>query len=114
MTAAEVPDVDVTEAQRRVDGGALVLDVREANEWIVGHVPDATLIPMTAIPARYTELPTDQTIVVVCRSGARSGRVAVALRGAGYDAVNVAGGLEAWGAAGLALVTDDGAPGALA
>ena len=114
MDAAGVPDVDVPEAKRRVDAGALVLDVREADEWTVGHVADSTWIPMTAIPARYGELPTDRPMVVVCRVGSRSGRVAEALRGAGYDAVNLAGGLEAWHAAGLALTTEDGAPGSVA
>ena len=114
MTAAGVPAVDAAEAKRRVEAGALVLDVREPEEWSAGHVPDAAWIPMTAIPARYRELPTDQAIVVVCRSGSRSGRVAEALRGAGYDAVNLAGGLEAWHAAGLALTTEDGAPGSVA
>jgi len=114
MTAPEAPAVDAPEAQRRIETGALVLDVREADEWSAGHVRDTAWIPMTAIPTRYGELPTDRPIVVVCRSGDRSGRVVAALRGAGYDAVNLAGGLEAWHAAGLPLVTEDGAAGSVA
>jgi rhodanese-related sulfurtransferase len=113
MAADPLPEVDPAGARERVDAGAVVLDVREPDEWSAGHVSDSAWIPMTAIPARYGELPTDRAIVVVCRTGARSGRVTEALRGAGYDAVNLAGGLQAWIAAGLPLVADDGAPGSV-
>jgi rhodanese-related sulfurtransferase len=110
----EIPHVDVHEARRRVDEGAFLLDVRESDEWTAGHAPDATFLPMGQVTAAREQLPRDRTILAICRSGARSGRVTAALVSWGYDARNVAGGMQAWAAAGQAVVTDDGAPGAVA
>jgi hydroxyacylglutathione hydrolase len=117
VTAAsppEVPAVDPAEARRRLDAGAVLLDVREPDEWDAGHAREATWIPMGQLAARQAELPTDRPIVVVCRGGGRSARVAAALLGAGYDATNLAGGLQAWASAGLPLITDDGGTGTVA
>ncbi len=115
MTAAAgVPAVDPDEAQQRVENGAILLDVREPDEWDSGHAPDAVWIPMGDLGARQSELTQDLPIVVVCRSGARSARVTTALRNAGYDATNLAGGMQAWAAAGYGVVTDGGEPGTVA
>ena len=57
------------------------------------------------------ELPTDRRILAICRSGGRSRAVAEALVGAGFDVVNVGGGMRAWEAADLPIETDDGSPG---
>lgn len=115
MSAApEVPAVDPAEARRRLEAGAMLLDVRETDEWDTGHAPEATWIPMGDVAARQAELAGDQPIVVVCRSGGRSARVTSALLQAGYDATNLAGGLQAWAAAGFSVVTDGGAPGTVA
>ena len=65
------------------------------------------------VPAHVEELPTDRRIVAICRSGARSRAVAEALVGAGFDAVNVGGGMRAWEAADLPIETDDGSPGSV-
>ena len=111
---SETPAVDVAEARHRLDGGAVLLDVREPDEWEAGHAPEATWIPMGDVGARHAELPTDRPVVVVCRSGARSARVTDALVGAGHDATNLAGGMQAWNAAGLPVVTDAGTPGRVA
>lgn len=108
---SETPAVDVAEARRRLDAGARLLDVREPDEWEAGHAPEATWIPMGDVDARQAELPADQPMLVVCRSGARSARVTTALVGAGYDATNLAGGMQSWDAAGLPVVTDAGTPG---
>jgi rhodanese-related sulfurtransferase len=101
-------NVDPAEARQRVESGGLLLDVREPDEWAAGHAPESTWIPMRELAGRQAELPEDRPIVVVCRSGDRSGRVAVALRRAGYDAANLSGGLLAWADAGLPVVTDAG------
>lgn len=115
MTADDsVPEIDVEEAKRRQDAGALLLDVRNADEWDSGRAVGATWIPMKEIGARQDEIPTDRAIVVVCKMGGRSARVTSALVGAGYDATNVAGGMDAWAAAGFEVVTDDGRPGTVA
>jgi len=111
---SDVPAVDVTEARARLDAGAVLLDVREPDEWEAGHAPEATWIPMGDLGARQGELSADEAVVVVCRSGARSARVTTALLGAGYDATNLAGGMQAWDAAGLPVVTDTGTPGRVA
>ena len=115
MSAApEVPAVDPAEARRCLEAGATLLDVREADEWDTGHAPEATWIRMGDVAARHAELAADQPIVVVCRSGGRSARVTSALLQAGYDATNLAGGMQAWATAGFSVVTDGGAPGTVA
>jgi rhodanese-related sulfurtransferase len=108
------PQVTPEEAVQRLEAGALLLDVREADEWRAGHAPGARHLPLGRLQEEHTTLPTDRPIVAVCRSGARSDRAAAALRGAGYDVVNLAGGMKAWAAAGQPVVTDDDAPGAVA
>lgn len=106
-----VTDVDPTEADALVTAGALLLDVREDDEWTAGHAPAAVHVPMGQVADRLTELPADRTIVCLCRVGGRSGAVAVQLAGLGFDVRNVAGGMQAWAALGFPVVDDDGAPG---
>jgi rhodanese-related sulfurtransferase len=105
-TGAGVPaDVDVTTAADLRDAGAVVLDVREPAEWAEGHIPGATLIPLGELARRVSELPDDETIVVICRSGNRSAQGRDILRAAGYEATSVDGGMTAWRAAGLPVET---------
>lgn len=99
-----LPDtVDVqTVAEIKDQDGVLVLDVREQWEYDEGHIPGVTLIPMSEIEGRLSEIPTDQTVIVTCRSGNRSGQVTDFLRSRGYDNVhNMSGGILAWESAGL-------------
>lgn len=105
-----VPEVEATEASRRIADGALLLDVRNADEWEAGHAEGAVWIPLGELEARHGELPTDRPIMAICRSGVRSAKAAEALNAAGHDATNVAGGSQAWAAAGLPFVADDGRP----
>ena len=86
-----------------------LLDVREDDEWAAGHVPSARHIPLGQLGARAGEVPQDELIYVICRSGHRSGNAAQALAGAGWRAVNVAGGMQQWAAAGRPMVADSGA-----
>ena len=88
---------------------AWLLDVREDDEWAAGHAPDARHIPLGQLGARTAEIPQDAPIYVICRSGVRSARVTQALNGAGWQAVNVAGGMQDWAAAGRPMTTDSGA-----
>jgi rhodanese-related sulfurtransferase len=69
---------------------------------------------MSQLGARQQELPTDRTILAVCRSGSRSGMVTQALQRAGYQAENLDGGVLAWRSDGLELVGSDGGPGRVA
>jgi rhodanese-related sulfurtransferase len=98
VTAASVPD------------GAWLLDVREDDEWAAGYAPGARHIPLRELGARSAEIPQDQPVYVICRSGGRSARAAQALAAAGWEAVNVAGGMQDWAAAGRPMTTDSGAP----
>lgn len=106
-----VPAVAAEEAARRVDEGAVLLDVREPDEWNAGHAPDAVHVPLAALAASVDRLDKDQPVVAVCRVGGRSERAAAVLLQRGYDAVNLAGGMQAWRAAGMPIVTDSGDPG---
>jgi rhodanese-related sulfurtransferase len=106
-----VPEVSADEAAEEVVDGALLLDVREDDEWTAGHAPDAVLMPMNSVPQRLDELPRDREIVVICRTGSRSERVTAFLVAQGFEAANVFGGMQAWAATGHEVVTDDGKPG---
>ena len=96
-------DITVSEAARLVREGALLLDVREPDEWRAVRTPGALHIPMRELPTSTDRLPTDRTIVCICHVGQRSAVVADALANAGWSAVNVAGGMNAWEAAGLPI-----------
>jgi len=99
--------MDANEASRRRDE-LFLLDVREHDEWGAGHVPGAVHIPMRELGPRQAELPTDRTILCVCRSGNRSAMVTRALADAGYAAENLDGGLQSWEAYGHELEDGDG------
>lgn len=89
-------------------GEAVILDVREQREWDAGHAPAALHIPLGELPQRLAELPRDRRVVAVCRSGGRSSTAVKALRGAGLEAENLDGGMNAWRRAGLPLDPADG------
>jgi rhodanese-related sulfurtransferase len=95
----EVPEVDVDELARRRDR-AVLIDVREDDEYAAGHIPGARHLPLASVPDRLDEIPTDRTVYVVCGGGSRSARAVEVMRNAGIDAVNVAGGTSAWRDAG--------------
>ncbi|MDQ1575520.1 MAG: hypothetical protein QOH55_670 [Microbacteriaceae bacterium] len=117
MTGRFLDDLEVPVAQaiELVDAGsAWLLDVREPSEWDAGHAASAHHIPMRELEARQHELPEGEQILVICLSGGRSRMVTDALLRADYPATNVAGGMQAWQAAGAAVVRDDGTPGAVA
>ena len=108
-TAPAIEQVTAEDAARMIDEGAFLLDVREPDEWQAGHAPSASHLPLAQLAAGHEGLlPRDNRIVAVCRAGGRSQRAAVALVEAGYDVVNLAGGMQAWAAAGQPVVTDAG------
>ena len=103
MSATPATPADVTEE-------TYLLDVREDDEWAAGHIDGAVHIPMSGLLPRVAEVPKDREVVVVCKVGARSDRVAAYLRQQGWpEARNLDGGLVTWVAAGRPLVTDTGA-----
>jgi rhodanese-related sulfurtransferase len=101
-TGSNLPkDVSVAEAARLREQGAFMLDVREPYEWNEAHIPGAILVPLGELENRLGELPQDQEIVVVCRSGNRSAVGRDILLAAGFQEVtSMAGGMNYWKAAG--------------
>ena len=96
--------ISAEEAIARAAEGALLVDVREQWEWDRGHAPEAVLMPMSRFADYVDELPTDADVLVVCQAGSRSYTVASALADAGYRAVDVLGGMDAWRQAGGPVV----------
>ena len=84
--------------------GVFLLDVRTQEEWDEFHAPNTTLIPLDQLGSRLSELPQDEPIVVVCRSGNRSQAGRDILLANGYEpATSMAGGLNAWREAGFPI-----------
>ena len=105
-----VAEVEVAEAARLVDAGlALLVDVREDDEWTAGHAPPALHVPLGRLP--QARLPVGRPVLAICRSGNRSATAAALLLARGVHARNVAGGMRAWQAAGLPVTTGHGPPG---
>lgn len=97
---------NVREAKAAVDAGALLLDVREKEEFEAGHALGAFSIPLSELNDRYTELDKDAEIYCICKSGGRSGQATGALNEAGYDVTNVIGGSLDWYGEGLPFVSE--------
>lgn len=96
---AEIEEIDARAAERAVERGASLLDVREPSETDDGHIPGATLVPRGLLELRLESLAFDPeaTIVVCCASGTRSLLAASTLRALGYPhAVSLRGGFDAW------------------
>jgi rhodanese-related sulfurtransferase len=95
-----VRDVSVVEATQMINHrDAVVLDVREDSEYRSGHVPRSRHIPLSQLNRHLSELQKlkDRPVVVICRTGSRSGRACAALRKNGLEQVyNLAGGITAW------------------
>ncbi|MEZ4606484.1 MAG: rhodanese-like domain-containing protein [Deinococcales bacterium] len=99
---SQTPAIDIHEAKKRIEAGAILVDVREENEYQERHIPGSILIPLSVFADRFEELPKDKPLVMQCRSGARSGKATDFLLVRGYDnAVNMTGGIMAWAEAGL-------------
>jgi rhodanese-related sulfurtransferase len=106
---SNVPQVQVSE----LADDAVILDVREQDEWDLGHAPGALHIPLGDLPERLAELPDTDAgpLAVTCRGGGRSSRAVAWLSQQGLDVANLDGGMIAWNAAGKQLVADgDAAP----
>ena len=93
-----------------VPDDAVLVDVREPEEWAAGHAPSARHIPLSQLGLRAAEIPKDSSVYIICRSGHRSARAAAALARAGWQALNVTDGMLGWDAVGRPMTTDSGAP----
>src|ERR1700679_201440 len=103
-----IREVSASEATELLDGDAILIDVRQENEWDAGHAPMATLIPLAELPDRLDELPRDRLIICACRSGGRSLRAASFLQEQGFDTVNLTGGMMSWFSEDLPFESDNG------
>ena len=94
----EIPAVTPLEAVDMIAEGAMLIDVREQDEWDTERIPGAVFRPMSQINAWYQDLPRDRPVIVQCRTGNRSGSVVHALMNqAGFDNVfNLSGGIVGW------------------
>ncbi|WP_433577463.1 rhodanese-like domain-containing protein [Nocardia brasiliensis] len=115
MTSPHVPSVPVDAVPSDFDHAApttpdptraILLDVREEDEWQLGHAPGAIHIPMVDVPARVDELEFDVDLYVICRQGGRSLQVVEYLTHIGFEAIQVSGGMVAWQQAGRPLIAD--------
>ena len=101
MSKSSTPEITVEELAARPNG--LLVDVREPDEYDAGHVPGAVLLPMSQLANRMGEIEKSSPAFVVCASGNRSSAMTDLLRGAGFDAVSVAGGTSEWSRSGRPL-----------
>jgi len=89
-----------SELKARLDKGKdfRLIDVREADEWALVHLPEAELIPLSQFQQQATQaLAPDETIVLYCHHGMRSARAQAFLKAQGYEKViNLTGGIDAW------------------
>lgn len=104
----EIKEVSPREAQSLANAGAILLDVREPEEFAAGHIPDAQLIPLGELADQYRILDSATAVVVVCRSGQRSAFATQFLINQGFDATNLAGGMLAWHHDGQTMVAENG------
>jgi rhodanese-related sulfurtransferase len=74
----------------------LLLDVREQEEYELCRIEGSTLIPLRELPGRLGELPKDKPLVVHCHHGGRSAQAVAFLKQQGFEASNLAGGIDAW------------------
>lgn len=92
MTGMSIPSCSITE----IPEGANILDVREDDEFAAGHIDGAQHIRLSDLPVRYGEVPMDEDVYVICRSGGRSRTATEWLNKNGFDAISVNGGMGAW------------------
>jgi len=101
-------EVSRDEAQKLIEDGAQLVDVRTGHEWEVGRIAGATHLPLDELAQRAGEIDKDRPVVLYCRGGNRSTMAAAALANAGYDAAKLREGIVGWVEAGLPVDPEDG------
>jgi rhodanese-related sulfurtransferase len=104
-TRAGGPSLTTLQATQLINSrNAQIVDLRSAEDFTKGSLPNARNVPAEAVPTRLTELKKDKPVLLVCATGTRAGRIAALMRSQGFAEVFVlAGGLAAWREAGLPL-----------
>jgi rhodanese-related sulfurtransferase len=111
VSAFKDPEIEISvqEANELLNSGeAVLVDVREPHEWDAGRIPGARHVQLEHLASRADTIPRDKRVIFQCRLGVRSAMATKAFRASGYDALSMAGGIQAWHDAGLPLEPDDG------
>ncbi len=105
------PTLNALELNEKLKNGnrPLVIDVRQPDEYRSGHIAGAKMIPLGELGRRMKELPQNREIVCVCASGNRSSSATRTLVGAGFNAVNMKGGMLSWRRASFQIKKGDAA-----
>ena len=106
--AGEPREVSREEAQKLVEDGAQLVDVRADHEWEAGRIAGATHLPLDELAQRAGEIDKERPVVVYCRGGNRSSMATAALSEAGFDAVKLTEGITGWSEQGLPLEPEGG------
>ena len=106
--ADEPREVSREEAQKLIEDGAQLVDVRAEHEWEAGRIAGASHLPLPELDARAGEIDKERPVVLYCRGGNRSTMAAAALTAAGYDAVKLSEGIVGWEEEGLPLEPEGG------
>jgi rhodanese-related sulfurtransferase len=104
----ESSEVSREEAQKLIEEGAQLVDVRAEHEWEAGRIEGAKHLPLAELGERAGEIDEDRPVVFYCRGGNRSTMAAEALSAAGYNAVKLSEGIVGWAEAGLPLEPEGG------
>ncbi len=104
----EIREVSREEAQKLIEDGAQLVDVRAEHEWEMGRIEGATHLPLAELAERTGEIEKDRAVVLYCRGGNRSTMAAEALAAEGYEAVKLSEGIVGWSEAGLPLEPEGG------
>ncbi|HVB54408.1 MAG TPA: rhodanese-like domain-containing protein [Candidatus Acidoferrales bacterium] len=105
MAAPVALEVEVDSARHLIEGGAPLLDVRDADERARLRIAGSLWIPIEELSERWRELPREGTLVVQCAAGSRSFRATKFLREKGLVATSMIGGISEWHAHGLPTLT---------
>jgi rhodanese-related sulfurtransferase len=106
--ADEAREISRDEAQKLIEDGAQLVDVRADHEWEVGRIAGATHIPLAELAERTGEIDKERPVVLYCRGGTRSTMATDALAEAGFDAAKLNEGIVGWSEADLPLEPDGG------
>ena len=109
---AQIQEVSLDDAEAAISDAALLLDVREGDEYHAGHIPGAVSIPRGLLEFKLSNDPAldirDQPIVIYCKTSGRAALAAASMKSMGYLHVqSIEGGFDAWQDAGKPVVTPD-------
>ena len=97
-------DIGIDQVSESITAGSRLIDVRETDEYVAGHVPGAESWPLSGLAESFERLGNTDSLVIICRSGGRSAQACDFLAERGFDVSNVEGGTMAWAMSGRDLV----------